>query len=136
MSPVASGMLDRRSYLRDSLLELLAPSGVSSTTTGSEVAFNASDIDVAKVIIRSASYTSYSAGSAEWTVDVQAATASGGSFVSIESIVLPATAKTIEVPISGAEITHRLGGRAAVLKCVLTKTGSPGNSTGTVYLSE
>lgn len=134
--PVATGMSDRRGYLRDAALELLAASAVSSTQTGSEVTFDASSLEFGKVVIASGGYSSYTAGSAEWTVEFKAATAAGGTFVTIESIVLPATAKTIEVPFSGPEVTQRLGGRAAVVKGVLTKTGSPGTATATVYIAK
>jgi hypothetical protein len=129
-------MSDRRGYLRDANLELLAASAVSATQTGSEVTFDASSLHFGKVVIASGGYSSYTAGTAEWTVAFQAATAAGGTFVAIESIVLPATAKTIEVPFSGPEVTQRLGGRAAVVRGVLTKTGSPGTATATVYIAK
>lgn len=133
--PVATGMVDRRAYLRDGDLQLMAASAVSSTQTGSEVTFAASKLDSGKVVITSGGYSSYTAGTAEWTVDFRAATAAGGTFVTIESIVLPATAKTIEVGFSGAEVYQRLGGHAAVVKAVLTKTGSPGTATSTIYVN-
>ncbi len=133
--PVATGMSDRRGYLRDAALELLSSSAVSSTQTGSEVTFAASSLKTAKLVVASGGYSSYTAGSAEWTVSLQAATAAGGTFVTIESITLPATAKTIELPFSGPEVTERLGGRAAVVKGVLTKTGSPGAATAVLYIS-
>lgn len=133
--PVATGMPDRRGYLRDAELELATASAATATVTGDEVVFDASSLKVAKVVIASEGYSSYTAGSAEWTVSLQAATAAGGTFVVIESITLPATAKTVEVPFSGPEVTERLGGRAAVVKGVITKTGSPGAATGTVYIS-
>lgn len=134
--PVATGMSDRRGYLRDANLQLLAASAVTTTQTGSEVVFDASSIKDARVVIASGGYSSYTAGTAEWTVSFQAATAAGGTFVTVESITLPATAKTIEVPFSGPEVTERLGGRAAVVKGVLTKTGSPGAATATIYLDK
>ena len=134
--PVATGMSDRRGYLRDSALELLSSSAVTSTQTGSEVTFDASSLDTAKVVIASGGYSSYTAGTAEWTVSLQAATAAGGTFVTIESITLPATAKTVELPFSGPEVTQRLGGRAAVVKGVLTKTGSPGAATAVLYIAK
>lgn len=133
--PVATGMSDRRGYLRDSALELLDAAAVTSTQTGSEVVFDASSLDIAKVVVASEGYSSYTAGTAEWTVDFKAATAAGGTFVTIESITLPATAKTVELPFSGPEVTERLGGRAAVVKGVLTKTGSPGAATAVLYIA-
>ena len=134
--PVATGMSDRRGYLRDSALELLDAAAVTSTQTGSEVVFDASSLDIAKVVVASEGYSSYTAGTAEWTVDFKAATAAGGTFVTIESITLPATAKTVELPFSGPEVTERLGGRAAVVKGVLTKTGSPGAATAVLYIAK
>ncbi|MFZ9568945.1 MAG: hypothetical protein ACO28M_03780 [Vulcanococcus sp.] len=129
-------MSDRRGYLRDAALELLSSSAVTSTQTGSEVTFDASSLDTAKVVVASEGYSSYTAGTAEWTVDFKAATAAGGTFVTIESITLPATAKTVELPFSGPEVTQRLGGRAAVVKGVLTKTGSPGAATAVLYIAK
>ncbi len=134
--PVATGMSDRRGYLRDAELQLAVASGATATVTGSEVVFDASSLNTAKVVIASGGYSSYTAGSAEWTVSLQAATAAGGTFVVIESITLPATAKTVEVPFSGPEVTERLGGRAAVVKGVITKTGSPGAATATVFIAK
>lgn len=131
--PVATGMSDRRGYLRDANLELLSTSAVSATTNGDAVTFDASSIDVGKVVIASQGYSSYVAATAEWTVTFEAKTASG-SYVVIESVVLPNTAKTIEVPFSGAEVTHRLGGRATTVRGVLTKTGSPGTATAVAYI--
>jgi hypothetical protein len=129
-------MSDRRGYLRDSALELLDAAAVTSTQTGSEVTFDASSLNTAKVVVASEGYSSYTAGTAEWTVDFKAATAAGGTFVTIESITLPATAKTVELPFSGPEVTQRLGGRAAVVKGVLTKTGSPGAATAVLYIAK
>jgi hypothetical protein len=131
--PIATGMSDRRAYLRDAELELLDASAVSATTNGDAVTFDASSIDLGKVVIVSQGYSSYTAGTAEWTVAFQAKTASG-SYTEIESVVLPATAKTIEVPFSGAEVTNRLGGRATTVRAVLTKTGSPGTATAVAYI--
>jgi hypothetical protein len=128
-------MPSRRSYLRDAALELLAVSAVSSTQTGAEVTLAASKLDLGKVVIASGGYGSYTAGSAEWTVEFRAATAAGGTFVTVESITLPATAGTIEVGFSGAEVAQRLGGAAAVVRAVLTKTGTPGTATATVYVN-
>lgn len=133
--PVATGMPSRRAYLRDADLQLLAVSAVSSTQTGSEVTLAASKLNLGKVVIASGGYSSYTAGTAEWTVEFKAATAAGGTFVTIEAITLPATAGTIEVGFSGAEVAQRLGGAAAVVKGVLTKTGSPGTATATVYVN-
>jgi len=133
--PVATGMVDRRAHLRDGDLQLLAATAVSTTQNGSEVTFAASKLDTGKVVITSGGYSSYSAGSAEWTVDFKAATAAGGTFVTVESIVLPNTAKTIEVGFSGSEVYQRLGGHAVAVKAVLTKTGSAGAATSTVYIN-
>jgi hypothetical protein len=129
-------MSDRRGYLRDAELELAVASAATATVTGDEVTFDASSLNTAKVVIASEGYSSYTAGSAEWTVSLQAATEAGGTFVVIESITLPATAKTVEVPFSGPEVTERLGGRAAVVKGVITKTGSPGAATATVFIAK
>lgn len=132
--PVATGMSDRRGYLRDANLQLLNASAVSATTNGDAVTFEASSLDVAKVVIASGGYSSYTAGTAEWTLAFQAKTASG-SYTEIESVVLPATAKTVELPFSGLEVSHRLGGQATTVRAVLTKTGSPGAATAVVYIA-
>ena len=133
--PVATGMSDRRGYLRDKELELLDVSAVTSTQTGSDVTFDASSLEVAKVVIASEGYSSYTAGTAQWSLAFQAKT-SAGSYTEIESIVLPATAKTVEVPFSGPEVTERLGGRAVSVRGVLTKTGTPGAATAVVYIAK
>ena len=133
--PVATGVSDRRGYLRDSELELAALSAVSSTTNGTAVAFDASSLDYTKVVVSSTGYTSYSAGSAEWTVTFKAATSSGGTYATIAEVTLPATSKNIELAFSGPEVTEKVGGRATHVKADVTKTGSPGAASATVYLA-
>ena len=131
--PVATGVADRRAYLRDSELELSAPSGASATANGTSKTFDASNVDTAKLVVNSAGYTSYSAGSAEWVVSLKASD-DNSTFVEINSVTFPATASVTEIAFSGAEVTEKVGGRATHIKADLTKTGSPGNATGSIYL--
>jgi len=131
--PVATGVEDRRAYLRDSELELSAPSGASATVNGTSKTFDASNVDTAKLVVNSAGYTSYSAGSAEWVVSLKASD-DNSTFVEINSVTFPATASVTEIAFSGAEVTEKVGGRATHIKADLTKTGSPGNATGSIYL--
>ena len=131
--PVATGVADRRAYLRDSELELSAPSGASATVNGTSKTFDASNVDTAKLVVNSAGYTSYSAGSAEWVVSLKASD-DNSTFVEINSVTFPATASVTEIAFSGAEVTEKVGGRATHIKADLTKTGSPGNATGSIYL--
>jgi len=131
--PVATGVEDRRAYLRDSELELSAPSGASATANGTSKAFDGSAVDVAKLVVNSAGYTSYSAGTAEWVVSLKASD-DNSTFVEINSITFPATASVTEIAFSGAEVTEKVGGRATHIKADLSKTGSPGNATGSIYL--
>ena len=132
--PVATGVADRRAYLRDSELELSAPSGASATANGTSKAFDGSALDVAKLVINSAGYTSYSAGTAEWVVSLKASK-DNSTFVEINSVTFPATASVTEIAFSGAEVKEKIGGSACThIKADLTKTGSPGNATGSIYL--
>ena len=131
--PVATGVADRRAYLRDSELELSAPSGASATANGTSKAFDGSAVDVAKLVVNSAGYTSYSAGTAEWIVSLKASD-DNSTFVEINSVTFPATASVTEIAFSGAEVTEKVGGKATHVKADLTKTGSPGNATGSIYL--
>ena len=132
--PVATGMEStRRAYLRDSELELSAPSGASATLNGTSKAFDGSALDVCKLVVNSAGYTSYSAGSAEWVVSLKASK-DNSTFVELNSITFPATAGVTEISFSGEEANEKLGGRAAYIKADLSKTGSPGTATGSVYL--
>ena len=131
--PVATGVADRRAYLRDSELELSAPSGASATVSGTSKAFDASNLDTAKLVVNSAGYTSYSAGSAEWVVSLKASK-DNSTFVEINSVTFPATASVTEIAFSGAEVTEKVGGRATHIKADLTKTGSPGNATGSIFI--
>ena len=131
--PVATGVADRRAYLRDSELELSAPSGASATANGTSKAFDGSAVDVAKLVVNSAGYTSYSAGTAEWVVSLKASK-DNSTFVEINSVTFPATASVTEIAFSGAEVTEKIGGSATHIKADLSKTGSPGTATGSVYL--
>ena len=110
---------------------------LSATGNGTPIEYPLTAEESVKVIINQAAYSSYSAGSAEWTLSLQVSNAVAGTYVTVASI-LPALAAGAasngqEVFLSGEQINKAVAG-ARFLRIVATKTGSPGNLTFGAYL--
>jgi hypothetical protein len=134
MAKTFSTIADRRARgTYDQALELrdYAAAAVSSNTTSTGIAFASRKIEGFKVCISHAAYTSYSAGSAEWTITIGVCATVGGSYVTVGTL-LPATfagaAAETEIVLGGDEVSDRLS-TAEFIQIVATKTGSPGNLT-------
>lgn len=117
----------------DAALALRTPeaAAVSATTSTTRIQFACRKIEAFKVCFDIEAYTSYSAGSAEWTIAVDvSATVDGASTVigTILPAVLAGAAGEFEMVFGGGEIEDRLA-TAEFIGLVLTKTGSPGNLT-------
>jgi hypothetical protein len=110
---------------------------ISATTNGTPIEYPFTAEESVKVIINQAAYSSYSAGTAEWTLSLQVSNATAGTYVTIATI-LPALAAGAasngqEVFLSGEQINKAVSG-ARFLRIVATKTGSPGNLTFGSYV--
>jgi hypothetical protein len=134
MAKTFSTIADRRvrgTY--DAALELrdYAAAALSATTSSTGIAFVSRKIEAFKVCLSFAAYTSYSAGSAEWTIDIEVAATVGGSYTKVATL-LPATfagvAGETEFVIGGDEVADRLS-TAEFIRVTATKTGSPGTLT-------
>ncbi len=92
--------------------------------------------DPFKVIIDYVAYSGYVDGVDEWTVSVEAANDSGGTFVEVTSIVLDTSSNRVELPISGEQIDQILDAPTKpALRVVATITGSPGALTYGAFLT-
>jgi hypothetical protein len=130
-----STIADRRATIRDDLLTLRddAATAISATTSGTAIAIAATKLLNFDCRIVADAYTSYTAGSAEWAVALQAS-ADNSTFVTVGSMTLDSTAREYRISTSGQEIQD-LVPSAAFLRVTATKTGTPGNLTYGAYLT-
>lgn len=110
---------------------------LSATTNGTPVEYPFTAEEAVKVIINQAAYSSYAAGTAEWTLSLQVSDATAGTYVTVATILPALAAGTSEngqeVFLSGEQINKAVA-NARFLRLVCTKTGSPGNLTVGAYL--
>jgi hypothetical protein len=120
----------------DTALELrsLGATAITSSTNETAIAFNPRLDDDFVVKIPHADVSSYTAGSAEWSVAVQVATTSGGTYYTVGSVTLKGTATTREVAISSKSVSDILS-TAAYMRVAATKTGSPGGLTYGAFIT-
>ena len=134
--PIATGMGDRRvPGPIDVSLELLARASRSATTTGNAVVLEAHKLTHTEVYAYG-SYSGYVAGSAEWTLMLQAST-DGINFTAVQTIPLP-SGDTPRLITGGTELRSLLrnqSARISHLRAVLTKVGAPGDHTGGAFLA-
>lgn len=118
----------------DHFLALLDGTPISATTTGTSILF---DITAAppmtRCIIGSVGYTDYAAGTAQWTVTLQASDAIGGTYVPIGSLVIPGAAGNYSFGVSGQGV-YKILPTARYVRAVATLTGAAGTATFEVYL--
>jgi hypothetical protein len=134
MATTFSTIADRRvrgTY--DAALALRTPeaAAMSATTSTTRIAFACRKIEAFKVCFDIEAYTSYSAGTAEWTIAVDVSATVGGSSTVIGTILpaqLAGAAGQLEIVFGGDEIAAKLA-TAEAIGLVCTKTGSPGNLT-------
>lgn len=131
-----STIANRRSETFDKALELRNYSAAAVSATGSEaaVAFVSAPTLEFKAVVNAAAHTGYSAGTAQWTISVEASVTGTGSWVSVGSVVLDGTQKEFDIPLSGDYVEQLVSG-AKFLRATATKTGAPGNLTYGVYLA-
>jgi hypothetical protein len=124
-----STLPNRRAFHFDKQMELRdgTASAVAATTSETAIAFTAVAFDVFKVIVYPTAFSAYVAGSAEWTISVEAGLTLGGAFTVIDSVKPNGTTpKTLEMALSGGEIEQAVPG-AKYLRVTATKTGTPGS---------
>jgi len=139
MSSTFSTIADRRvrgTY--DAALALRTPeaAALSATTSTTRIAFAVRKIEAFKVCFEIDAYTSYSSGSAEWTIAVDVSDTVGGASTVIGTILpaqLAGVAGELEIVFGGAEIAAKLS-TAEAIGLVCTKTGSPGNLTLSAWI--
>lgn len=123
------GMFDNGTMLRD-----YSASALSATGSDTGIAFASTGFEAFKVVFSIAAYSSYSAGSAYWTITVEASTslASGYSVVATVPNSAGAALET-EVVLGGDQVNDIVAG-ATYLRVTATKTSTPGNLTYGAWL--
>ncbi|WP_414755539.1 hypothetical protein [Anabaena sp. CCY 9910] len=129
-----STIANRRSHQFDKNLELrdYTAAAISATTAGSAIALDATKLVNYKCVVDVAAYSSYSAGTAQWTISVEAS-ADNSTFAPVGSITPAGTAGKFDIPLSG-EWVQDLVASAAYIRVRAVKTGSPGNLTYGAFL--
>lgn len=118
----------RRQGTIDALLLLRDPSAtaLSATTSGTGIQLDATKIDSFKVVINHSAITGVVATTAEWIIAIQAATTVGGSYTTIETQTLTATASEYEFGITGLQVAAKVPG-AKWIRATATKVGAVGD---------
>lgn len=131
-----STIANRRDMAFDANLELrdYDAAAISATTNGTAIlAYPIQSMEF-RAIVDVAAYTSYSAGSAEWTISIGVAATSGGSYTTVGSVTPVGTAARFTIPLSGSHVEGLLS-TAKYIRVTATKTGSPGNLTYGCFLA-
>lgn len=117
----------------DKFLYLKERGEVTATTTEAALSeFNPLNNGNYRVVINHAAYTGYVAGTAQWTIAVEASS-DGTTYSTIASFVSDGTAGRKEFLLSPYEINQVVSG-AKFMRVRATKTGSPGNLTYAAYI--
>lgn len=123
----------RRRGTYDAELELrdYTAAAVSATTAETGIKFYPRKHEAFKVVIVADAYTSYSAGTAEWTITVEVSNALGSGYAAVATLD-PATAAgaaiETEIVLGGDQVAD-FDADADYIRVNATKTGSPGNLT-------
>ena len=128
---------DRRQYHFDKLLMLRDPAATALSATASEtgVAFDATMIDVEKVVVAHKAITGTISGANNWTVTVEVSDAIGGTYVQVgTSGQLKAPAIEVEIPISGVANKQAVA-NASHIRVTATKAGTIGDLSYGAYIT-
>lgn len=130
-----STIANRREYLFDKALELRSytAAALSATGSGTAIALDAAKLEEFRAIVQVAAYADYAAGTAQWSIAVQASV-DNSTFTTIESVVPPGTAQEYRIPLSG-EWVDKLASGAVYIRVTATKTGAAGNLTYGAFLT-
>jgi hypothetical protein len=116
------GTFDIETELRD-----VNAAAISATAADDAISFNPRAIESFKVCFAIGAYTSYSAGTAQWAIEVQISDAANGTFTTVGGSLIPVgAALETEIILSGAQCAIA-DDDAAYVRVKATKTGSPGS---------
>lgn len=122
-----STIANRQSAIFDKLLELYDASlvAISATANGAPVFFDQRTVQEYEVVINSLAYTGFVAGTALWSIALQASATQGGTYTTVATVNLDGTAKRNFLTSSGMMVTQTVPD-AQWLRILATKTGAPG----------
>ncbi|MBD3882166.1 hypothetical protein IFO70_10385 [Phormidium tenue FACHB-886] len=125
---------DRRASVFDKALELrnFAAPAVAATAAEAAIAFKSAKHMSFKAIVDIAAHTGYTAGTAFWTVTIEASV-DNATWKRVQSYDTTGAKAQIDLPLSGLYVEDIVPG-ALYLRAVATKTGAPGNLTYGAFL--
>lgn len=128
-------LLDASLILRDFTL------GIAISATTAETAINntnAAELRYYKAVVDVAAYTGYIAGTAQWTITIEAS-ADNVTFVPVGTVTPTGAAGRFQVPLSGEWVEKNLPNASYpninYLRAKATKTGTPGNLNYGAFLT-
>jgi hypothetical protein len=123
MASFISDLPLRSAYPVDQETVIREKSASALSATGAETAIAFDQGYDLLVVINAAAYSGYAAGTAQWTITVEAS-ADNSTFVVLRSFILDGTAQQFDTAISKQEMSGY-----SYITTKATKTGSPGNLT-------
>ena len=127
---------DRRISGFDKLLELRDYSAAALSATGAEtgILVYPTELVVSRVVINVAAYTSYSAGTVYWTINLEASATLGSGYVAIGSVIPTGVAGRFEIGFTGNQVAALASG-ALYLRANAVKTSTAGNLTYGMFIA-
>ena len=132
-----STIADRQGSHYDALTVIrpITAAALSATTSETGIAFPVTNYEDFALALQVQTISSFTAGSAFWTLTAEVSTTLGGTYVPVGSVALTSgAANDYLIPLSGYTI-GKLVPNAAFVRVTATRTGTPGNLTYAAYLS-
>jgi hypothetical protein len=132
-----STIADRQGSHYDALTVIrpITAAALSATTSETGIAFPVTNYEDFSLALQVQTISSFTAGSAFWTLTAEVSTTLGGTYVPVGSVDLTSgAANDYLIPLSGYTI-GKLVPNAAFVRVTATRTGTPGNLTYAAYLS-
>lgn len=123
-----STIAQRYGQIFDVLLSLYpyATPAVAATTTSTPIAFDATKVLSFGTLVSFAAVTGYVAGTAYWSIAIQASATQGGTYTTVASIDLGAGPRERVIALNGPGVSGIVPD-AKWFRVVATKVGTPGN---------
>ena len=107
---------------------------ITATTAEPAISLNPRTLEEFSAVVISNTYTSFTAGSAYWSVSIESCPTSSGTFSVIGSIPIDGTAAIVPIPISGYLAEYR-DSTSLFVRARAVEVGSPGGFDYAVLLS-
>ncbi|MEH1821524.1 MAG: hypothetical protein V7L31_20995 [Nostoc sp.] len=137
-----STIANRRAILLDASLilrDFTTAVAISATTAETAISnTNVAELLYYKAVVDVAAHTGYVAGSAQWTITIEAS-ADNSTFVPVGTVIPIGVANRFQIPLSGEWVEKNLPSAAypniIYVRAKATKIGSPGNLNYGAFLT-